>query len=96
MNTQNNQYLDDYVEKYRDTKKSGLKTLISLMGLLLSSVKNTISMVFLGRNLGLYCSSVIRSKLNLAERLRSLTIPSSWRVCSTQVAEMGAKAPMPG
>ena len=25
MNTQNNQYLDDYVEKYRDTKEKWLK-----------------------------------------------------------------------
>lgn len=59
MNTQNNQYLDDYVKNIVTSKRSGLKTLISLMGLLLSSVKNVISMVFPGRNLGLYCSNVI-------------------------------------
>ena len=33
-------------------KRQGLRTLTSLMELLLSSVKNIISMVFPGRNLG--------------------------------------------
>lgn len=55
MNTQNNQYLDDYVENIVTSKRSGLRTLTSLMELLLSSVKNIVSMVFLGRNLGSYC-----------------------------------------
>ena len=60
-------------------RRSGLKTLTSLMELLLSSVKNMVYMVFVERDLGSYCLSVIQLKLNLAERLRSLTIPSSWK-----------------
>lgn len=60
MNTQNNQYLDDYVENIVTSKRSGLRTLTSLMELLLSSVKNIVSMVFPGRNPGSYCSNMIR------------------------------------
>lgn len=60
MNTQNNQYLDDCVKNIVTSKRSGLRTLTSLMELLLSSVKNIVSMVFPGRNLGSYCSNVIR------------------------------------
>lgn len=60
MNTQNNQYLDDYVEKYRDIKEKWLKDFNKSHGTTSKFCKEHCIHGLSGRNLGSYCSNVIR------------------------------------